>query len=155
MKYRVFSYAVPCDEELTELNSFLSSHRILQVSDYLAADSRCLVFVVEYLDGAQKTGSSKSVPRVDYREQLTEAEFAVFSQLRDWRKRVANEESIPVYNIFTNAQLAEVVQKHIIDKTGLETVSGVGKSRIEKYSDRLLAVCRDLMASRQDKSDET
>lgn len=35
MKYRVFTYPVPCDEALAELNSFLSSHRILRVRDEL------------------------------------------------------------------------------------------------------------------------
>jgi hypothetical protein len=31
MKYHVFTYPVPCDEAVPELNSFLSSHRILRV----------------------------------------------------------------------------------------------------------------------------
>ena len=33
MKYRVFTYPVPCDEAVAELNGFLSSHRILRVRD--------------------------------------------------------------------------------------------------------------------------
>jgi len=33
MKYRVFTYPVPCDEAVAELNGFLSSPRILRVRD--------------------------------------------------------------------------------------------------------------------------
>ena len=33
MKYRIFTYPVPCDETVAELNGFLSSHRILRVRD--------------------------------------------------------------------------------------------------------------------------
>ena len=37
MKYRVFTYPVPCDEAVSELNGFLSSHRILRVRGFAAA----------------------------------------------------------------------------------------------------------------------
>jgi len=38
MKYRVFTYPVPCDEAVVELNSFLSPHRVLRVRDEIVED---------------------------------------------------------------------------------------------------------------------
>ena len=148
MKYRVFTYPVPCDEAVTELNGFLSSHRILRVRDEIVmkGSDPYLLFVVEYLDGPGGEKPAK-LPKVDYREKLTEEEFAVFSALRDWRKARGEDEGVPVYTIFTNAQLAEIVKKKVGSLAELGTVEGVGKSRIEKYGEALLGICRDHVSS--------
>jgi len=144
MKYRVFTYPVPCDEAVAELNGFLSSHRILRVRDEIVmkGSDPYLLFVVEYLDGPGGEKNAKP-PKVDYREELTEEEFAVFSALRDWRKARSETEGVPVYTIFTNAQLAEIVKKKVGSLAELETVAGVGKSRIENYGEALLKICKD------------
>ena len=144
MKYRVFTYPVPCDEAVAELNGFLSSHRILRVRDEIVVKGSdpYLLFVVEYLDGPSGEKTAKP-PKVDYREELTEGEFAVFSALRDWRKVHSETEGVPVYTIFTNAQLAEIVKKRVGSLSELGNVEGVGKSRIEKYGEALLEICRD------------
>ncbi|MBN2683878.1 MAG: HRDC domain-containing protein [Pontiellaceae bacterium] len=54
-----------------------------------------------------------------------------------------DEEGVPVYTIFTNAQLAEIVKKGVDSLSGLEQVEGVGKSRVEKCGEALLGVLRD------------
>lgn len=148
MKYRVFTYPVPCDEAVAELNGFLSSHRILRVRDEIVVKGSdpYLVFIVEYLDGPSGEKTAKA-PKVDYREELSEGEFAVFSALRDWRKARSETEGVPVYTIFTNAQLAEIVKKKVGTIAELGSVEGVGKSRIEKYGEALLAVIRDFALS--------
>jgi hypothetical protein len=46
---------------------------------------------------------------VDYKEVMNEADFAVFSRLRDLRKVIAEKEAVPAYAIFTNEQLAAMV----------------------------------------------
>ncbi|MEA2069109.1 MAG: HRDC domain-containing protein [Verrucomicrobiota bacterium] len=144
MKYRIFTYPVPCDEAVAELNGFLSSHRILRVREELVSKGNdlYLVFIVEYLDGPFGEKTAKP-PKVDYREELSEGEFAVFSALRDWRKAHSETEGVPVYTIFTNAQLAEIVQKKVGTIAELGKVDGVGKSRIEKYGETLLKICKD------------
>lgn len=38
-----------------------------------------------------------------------------------------------VYTIFTNEQLAAMVQAKAVDRAALEKIAGVGDSRIEKY----------------------
>jgi len=53
------------------------------------------------------------------------------------RKKIAEEEGVPVYAIFTNAQLAEIVKREMKDLSELATIEGIGKTRIEKYGERL------------------
>ncbi len=51
MKYRIFTYPVPCDEAVAELNAFLSSHRILRVCDEVVTKGPdpYLLFMVDFL----------------------------------------------------------------------------------------------------------
>ena len=75
---------------------------------------------------------------MDYRELLKPEEFEVFSTLRDWRKEVAEKEGVPVYTIFTNEQLADMVRRRVSSKTQLKEIDGVGDGRLEKYADAVL-----------------
>jgi len=75
---------------------------------------------------------------VDYLEVLDPEAFARFAQLREFRKRLAQEEGIPVYTVFTNAQLAEIAKNRIVTKNGMEKVDGIGGARLSKYGDALI-----------------
>ena len=149
MKYRVFNYSIPCEGELRELNGFLSSHRILKVREDIvqSANSVMLVFVVNYLDGTPGNALKRGEPRIDYKKELSEEDFAVFSRLRDVRKELAEKEGIPVYSVFTNAQLAEMVKERVKAKSDLSKISGIGQARVDKYGDAVLSVCRDLFTA--------
>src|SRR5262249_18188096 len=46
------------------------------------------------------------------------------------------------YTVFTNEQLAQMVQARATSKAALEQVAGVGDARIEKYGERVLAILR-------------
>ena len=132
-------------ESQTELNLFLRSHRVLKVERQFVADGEqsFWTFCVDYLDGAPNaTGgssqSSSTKTKVDYREVLKPDEFALFAKLRDFRKQVAQAESVPVYVVFTNEQLAQVVQQGASSLADLEKIDGIGGARAEKYGQRLL-----------------
>lgn len=55
------------------------------------------------------------------------------------RKEIAEREGIPVYTIFTNQQLADMVTARVSTSTEIGKIKGVGKSRIEKYAAEFLA----------------
>jgi superfamily II DNA helicase RecQ len=76
--------------------------------------------------------------KVDYREVLSEKDFSLFAALREWRKSLANQEGVPVYQVFTNEQLAQVVRNKVCSKADLAAIPGVGEARVTKYSDSLL-----------------
>ena len=73
-----------------ELNAFIRSHRVLEMDRKWVdqgANSFWAVWV-DYLDApAESDAAAKR--RVDYKEVLSPADFAVFSQLREFRKKVA------------------------------------------------------------------
>jgi superfamily II DNA helicase RecQ len=98
-----------------EMNAFLRSHRVLAVRKEFVGDGEnsFWTFCVEYLESAPAglTAPGGKLPKVDYKEVLKPEEFEVFSRLRDWRKGVAEKEGVPVYVVFTNEQLAEMVKK--------------------------------------------
>ena len=68
-------------------------------------------FCIEYLLGAAATrGSDRGRSRVDFKQVLSESDFAVFAKLREVRKQIAAEEAVPVYAVCTNEQLAEMAK---------------------------------------------
>jgi superfamily II DNA helicase RecQ len=139
MNYRVFQYPLPAPAELEDLNSYLAGHRVAGVTQYLAAGGSMLVFVVETVAaaaGAPFGGRSK----IDYRAELSEEDFAVFSRLRSWRKGAAEAEGVPVYTLFTNAQLAAMARRRVASLGDLQEIEGIGAARVEKYGAALLAI---------------
>ncbi len=125
-----------------EMNAFLRAHRVLAVKKEFVGDGEnsFWAFCVEYLEGSVSgVGVAPGrLPRIDYKESLKPDEFEVFSRLREWRKGVAEKENVPVYVIFTNEQLAEMVRKRVSSKTALKEIEGVGEARVEKYAEGLL-----------------
>jgi superfamily II DNA helicase RecQ len=143
MAYR--SFVVPIRDSgriEAELNTFLRSHQVLSVDCQWVEDASnsFWAYRVEYFDSAvpaaQAPKSGRS--RVDYREVLSPEDFAVFAQLRDLRKLVAQAESVPMYVVFTNEHLSKIVQSRAKTKADLEAITGVGDSRVEKYGARFL-----------------
>jgi superfamily II DNA helicase RecQ len=125
-----------------EMNAFLRSHRVLAVKKEFVGDGEnsFWTFCVEYLESAPAgiAAPGSKLPKVDYKELLQPEEFEVFSRLRDWRKTVAEKEGVPVYVVFTNEQLAEMVKKKVSSKAALKEIEGVGEARLEKYGDAVL-----------------
>jgi superfamily II DNA helicase RecQ len=79
---------------------------------------------------------------VDYREVLAEAEFVIFSRLRDLRKAIADKEAVPAYSIFTNEQLAAMVTGKVDSISGMEAIPGIGAARVGKYGEAFLALLK-------------
>jgi superfamily II DNA helicase RecQ len=149
MAYRIFTIPIhdPGPGE-AELNGFLGSHRVLGVERKWveSALNSYWTFCVDYLEstGAPhsrgRNGGQTGRDRVDYREKLSPADFAVYAKLRDVRRQIAREEAVPVYTVFTNEQLARMVEARVTTKAALEKIAGVGDARIEKYGVRVLDV---------------
>ncbi len=127
-----------------ELNSFVQSHRVLSVERHWVNQgaASCWALCVDYLDrpAAARVESGRTPPRskVDYREVLSPEQFSLFAKLRDLRKTIAQADAIPVYTVFTNEQLAEMVRSSAVTKADLENIAGVGDARVAKFGDRFL-----------------
>lgn len=131
------------------MNGFLRGHRVLAVQRELIdrGDASFWAFCVEYLEGEVPRELDRR-GRIDYKEILNEQDFELFSRLRTLRKELAEQDAVPVYTIFTNEQLAAMVQEKAGCRADIGKIEGVGASRLEKYADRFLAlITRDRAAS--------
>ncbi len=142
MQYKIFVIPIKSISETEEeLNRFLRGRRILSIQKEFVAEreNSFWTFLIEYLEQAPiptQNGDAKS--KIDYKQVLTEDEFALFSRLRDLRKELAARESIPVYAIFTNEQLSEMAKKKVRTKADLQKIAGVGEAKITKYGGALI-----------------
>jgi superfamily II DNA helicase RecQ len=129
-----------------QLNQFLATHRIVAVEKQWVAEGMASFWAicVTFLEGAGGNvvpqQALRKETRIDYRDVLNEVEFALFAKLRTLRKTLAEKEGVPAYALFTNEQLAAMVQRKVANKSGLGEISGVGSARIEKYGAAFLEV---------------
>ena len=142
MKYQFFTIPViSFDSEQEKLNHFCSQHSIVAVDKQLIMQGSHYVwaFCITYLQDSSSAVSSKSKQsqriRIDYKEVLNEEDFTIFVELRNLRKQVAEQHGVPVYAIFTNEQLAAMVTGRVTTLAQLQTIEGVGESRLVKYGE--------------------
>ena len=64
----------------------------------------------------------------------------LYEELRRLRKRLADEQNVPAYVVFSDAALAEMAARRPSTHTELLEVNGVGKTKLERYGDAFLAV---------------
>lgn len=161
MAYRVFSVPAMAgtDDEAAELNAFLRGHRVVAVNREFVQDgagSRWC-FCVEYLDGTPPGGgaSGGGGGRVDYREVLDDEQFARFRTLREARKKVAEEDGVPVYAVFSNDQLAEMAKlEGGVGEAELRKIAGIGEKKIARYGRRFLELAAGEGPARSGEADE-
>jgi len=147
MQYRFFSIPVKYESDAeAELNEFLKSSRVITIHRELICQEGLYYWAIaiEYSDSdskeTNKTGALKK--RIDYKEVLSPEDFAVFAKLRDWRKETAGREAVQLYTIFTNDQMAAMVEKKITTKNGLKEIDGIGDARVEKYANAVLEILK-------------
>jgi superfamily II DNA helicase RecQ len=163
MAFKFFMIPVSNSQALeSELNEFLVRNTILSVERELIdqGSSSFWSFCIEYLDSRpnasrQIEGSRRRRKTIDYRDVLTDEQFEVFSKLRDRRKEIAQREGVPLYAIFNNEQLAQMVQKKARSKADLEAILGAGDARIEKYGEQFLEILRENQEESDEKSGES
>lgn len=102
--------------------------------------------------GVKSQSGKKSI---DYREVLSAEDFAVYAKLRDLRKQLAERDGVPPYAVFTNEQLAAIVQGRVDNLTALKAIDGIGDARVEKYGLSVLTLLQGLSGKPQEPRDET
>jgi superfamily II DNA helicase RecQ len=137
----------------TELNAFLGSHRVLGVERHFVdrGANSFWTLCVDYLPGVASAAapSFDKKGRIDYREVLPPEDFLVFVKLRDLRKQIAQAEAVPVYTIFTNDQLADMVRRRLHTLADLQTIVGVGEARVSKYGPAFLTALQAVGGTRE------
>ena len=94
-----------------------------------------------------------AVPRLsfkpDTRVSKTPAIYdkALFKRLKHLRKALAEEHSVPPYVIFSDATLADMAAKTPTTVNDFLDVSGVGKTKLERYGEAFLQLIKDYLDS--------
>jgi superfamily II DNA helicase RecQ len=132
------------EEAEVEINRFLRSVRVVNMQrDFVDQGPNSFWSVaVEYLSAAKSAGEKNRLKRskIDYKQVLSPEDFALFAQLREWRKGEAAEIGVPVYPIFTNEQLAKIAEQKIRTKAGLQGIEGVGEAKVKKYGEAVIEI---------------
>ncbi len=141
MQVKLFVLPVFADKDcVEELNLFLRSNRVLEIKkDFVNAPSgQYWAFCVTYLPmGSHQMPVTERREKVDYRNVLSEVEFERFSALRKIRKRIADDDAVPPYAVFTDAELSEIARFEEVTPDLLLKIGGIGKRKVEKYGNEM------------------
>ncbi|MCP3883118.1 MAG: hypothetical protein GY701_32680 [Sulfitobacter sp.] len=149
MQLRFFTIPVHYGDEIAEeLNRFLAGHRILAVDRSFVQDgaNSAWSFCVSFEPTGNTRPQAGKRSKVDYREVLNEQDFTVFARLRTLRKEIADSEGVPAYALFTNEQLAAMVQRRVQTRATLGEIQGIGEGRVDKYGEAFLRLLRELLS---------
>lgn len=154
IQYRFFS--IPVNNELDaeeEFNELLRAVNAVVVHrELICQENRYYwAMAVEYATGSgKKKGKvTDGGKKIDYKEVLSPGDFAIYAQLRDWRKERAVQEGVKLYNVFMNDQLAAMVTQRVTSKKQLLEIDGVGRGRVDKYGDAVLAILKEAVRDTQ------
>lgn len=140
--------AVADDGSVEELNRFLRSVRVLEIKKEFVNTStgQYWAFCITYLPMHSSALSNVSTgaerrEKIDYKTLLSETEFERFTVLRKIRKQIAEDDAVPPYAVFTDAELAELSKIDELTSIAMQQINGIGKKKVEKYGNE---VCRIL-----------
>jgi ATP-dependent DNA helicase RecQ len=74
--------------------------------------------------------------------RLRAEDEGVFEALRGLRKRLAEQQGVPAYVVFSDATLTEMATRRPTTQAELLTITGVGQAKLERYGDEFLALIR-------------
>jgi superfamily II DNA helicase RecQ len=137
MQVQIFS--IPAYDSqifMDEMNTFLLSHKIIDVKRRFVENdfNSYWSFCVRWVENSQPTTvNQQQKAKIDYRETLDEKTFKIYSHLREIRKKIAEDEKIPLYAIFSNEELASIAGLNEITVENIISIKGIGSKKVEKY----------------------
>lgn len=144
MQVKLFTIPILGGEQIQEeLNAFLRSRKVLQVEQQLVANEQgnFWCFCIKYLANGSSSNAtnSKYKKKVDYKEVLDAASFQRFSKMREIRRKVAQEDAVPAFAVFTDAELAELAKiEGELTISKLKSVRGIGEKKAAKYGQHFI-----------------
>jgi superfamily II DNA helicase RecQ len=147
MKIRIFTIPVLGGEGLVEeMNRFLSSKKIIRTREKLVkngSDGMFWSFTIRYIDDINTPERERLQQKVDYKTLLSDEEFSRFSVMRVIRKKVAGEDGVPPYAVFTDWELSELSKSENLTMETMREIKGIGEKKLEKYGQFFLQQAMD------------
>lgn len=145
MQIKIFTIPIASDSvQVEELNHFLRANKIIEIKKELAMSGGiaywtfCVTYMLSQPKLQTEVNQSQRGAKVDYKNVLTEVEFARFVDLRQLRKQIATEDAVPAYAVFTDAELAEIAKLGEITEADMRKIPGIGEKKVEKYGTRFV-----------------
>jgi superfamily II DNA helicase RecQ len=136
MLFKIITVSAIESQEENELNSFLSSHKVISIEKHLMTENNqnFWTFCIQYMEGDPPNKNNLKYPvKIDYREVLNAEEFIRFSDFRKIRKQLALDEALPAFAIFNDAELAEMAKAEALSLASMLGIKGIGDKKVEKY----------------------
>lgn len=125
--------------------SILDLIQLLTADGYLAlSDGQYPVVRLQQKSVDVLLGKEKVYRRTHQVKRQVEAGEALFNQLRELRKQIAQREGIPPYMVFSDSTLREMA---IVQPTRLHEllqIKGVGETKLNKYGEEFLQVIHSI-----------
>lgn len=93
-------------------------------------------------DKASRATQRKQSRSQSSRHEIFDVENPLFQALRTWRLAVAQEHGVPAYTVFHDITLHEIAQQRPASMSELGSISGIGKTKQERYGDDILDIVR-------------
>jgi len=136
MQFKIFTIPIGDNgSALDEMNRFLRANKVLDVQNQVVsnANGAYWCFCVRYIEKIySQNGDSKT--KVDYKQVLDEVTFQKFSRLREIRKKLAADEGIPAFAVFTDEELAGLAKLETITVQNMLTIKGIGDKKVERFA---------------------
>lgn len=82
---------------------------------------------------------SKRTVKTRMTDSLTTAGYSLFEELRELRTKIAREEGMPPYIVFSDKTLLDMCARFPKDKKSMLDVNGVGETKYAKYGERFIS----------------
>ncbi len=150
MQIKIFPIPIPGGEQMNEeMNQFMRSKRVLQTENQFVSNpsGTFWCFCIKYLDDAVPTDRGKFASsdreKVDYMKVLDEATFKRFSRMREIRKKLAADQGISSYLVFSDQELAGMAKFEELTPAAMLSIKGIGEKKTEKYGQHFFTKSKD------------
>lgn len=75
-----------------------------------------------------------------YAKTLSGSALELYNAIKDWRKKLADDQNVPPYVIFGDKTLEDLVEKHPQNEKELLEVFGIGQAKAEKIGSQILRI---------------
>ena len=134
----------------SELEAFCESNEILSVVEHFFeyAGTVRWALLLSYMDGRerkQRTGQQRTPMTPNLPPEL----LSLYETLRTWRAARAQDERVPAFQVFSNAELAEICRRAPTTLSQLTELKGVGAEKKKRYGEDVVAIVTQFQADRQ------
>ena len=136
MQIKLFTIPITSVSDYNEeMNTFLRSNKIVEIEKQLVQTSNGVYWCIYISYISANVTENLSKERIDYIKILEPEVFAKFSKLREERKKIAADEGVSAYVVFTDAELAEIAKLPELSISKLKSIKGIGDKKAGKYGE--------------------